>query len=139
MHPWGKFWRLLSVLGADSYFYKAQQNDPEMAAKLAAAKSDDDPPWRPALYDWSLLHELLAINNDRLGQVAALLADLPVAVKQRHKAPTPFPRPATELDRALAARAAEEEEAYMEQMEDFVTAAKERWRRQQAALTEEAG
>lgn len=78
------------------------------------------------------MHELQAQTRDRLGEIAALLADLPVAVKQRHTPPPTHPRPETALTRAMARVKREREEAYDAKIEDFVTKAKERYRRQQA-------
>lgn len=106
----------------------------------AEAPDEDGVPWAPALADWTLLHELVAIGNDRLGHVAALLADLPIGVKQRHTPPSAFPRPVTALDVALAEAKAAREKAYDDKIMDFAEKAKARWREQEARrLAEEGG
>lgn len=129
MHPWGKFWRLLGQLGSDSRYVKAQQNDPEVAAMLAAEESEGDPrEWKPQAAEWTLLHDLLARIGDRQGEIAALIADLPVGVKKRHEPPAPFPRPETELDKARARIKAEREQAYDDRLLSLVEAGKQRWR-----------
>lgn len=131
--PWGKFWRLLARISAssDSHYSKAMRDDPDLAASVAARSSDDDPPWRPPLADWTLLHELLQINNDRLGQLAALIADLPIGVKQRHDPPKALPRPQTALDREMDRVRKGREQAYDDRVLDFAEKAKQRWRENQ--------
>lgn len=118
---------------SDSRYAKAQRNDPELAAQIAAEASDDDPPWTPPLTDWTLLHELLQVNNDRLGHLAALVADLPIGVKQRHTPPAPLPRPVTEIEKAMKAAREARDRAYDDKILDFAEKAKARWRAQQAA------
>lgn len=130
MHAWTKFWRLLSQLGPDSRYVKAQQNDPEIAEHLAKQGKPDDPSWRPQAEDWTLLHELVAQVRDRLGGVAGLIADLPTAVKTRHTPPPYFPRPQTELDKARQRIEAEADKAYDDRLLDIAEAAKRRWRAQ---------
>ena len=134
MHPWGKFWRLLARLGADSAYQKALQDDPATVASALAADDTETEgtPWRPAVEDWSMLHELLAQIRDRQGDIAAILLDLPVAVKSRHKPPQHFPRPLTELDRARIRIQNEKDEADMARIDAFVKRGKENWKRQHA-------
>lgn len=138
MLPWGKFWRLLAQIAAssDSAYSKAQRDDPEVAAAMAAEEDDESKPWRPPLADWTLLHELLQINNDRLGHVAALIADLPVGVKQRHDPPKPLPRPETEIEKAMARVRAAREQQYDDRILDFAEKAKQRWRENQRKAAE---
>jgi hypothetical protein len=132
--PWGEFWRLLSVLGADSRYRKAMLDDPDaVAAALErdeATAEEDKSAWRPDPEDWSLQHELLASINDRLGAVAALVADGPLGVKKRHEHPPPYPRPETELARQRAAREAAKQQAYDDRLTGAVERAKARWRAQ---------
>jgi hypothetical protein len=133
--PWGEFWRLLSVLGADSRYRKAILNDPDAVAAALdeeAKRSGDEKPatWKPAAEDWTQLHELLAVIGDRLGAVAALVADGPVGVKQRHSHPPPYPRPETELDRQRKAREQAKDQAYDDRLLGAVEKAKRRWREQ---------
>jgi hypothetical protein len=131
VEPWGEFWRLLGQLGADSRYVKAQQNDPEVADLLASQESEDDPQeWKPQAQEWTLLHELVARLGDRQGDVAALIADLPVGVKTRHTPPPAFPRPETELDKARKRIAAEREQQYDDKVIDLVERAKQRYREQ---------
>lgn len=106
-----------------------------------AAETPDEgaPPWAPALADWTLQHELLSQIRDRLGHVAALLADLPIGVKQRHTPPPDFPRPHTALDAALAEAKAAREKAYDDKLMAFADKAKARWRENEARrLAEES-
>ena len=111
------------------------QDDPELAEKIVADE-DEDAKWHPRPSDWTLDRELLAQVRDRLGQVASLLADLPVGVKQRHNPPPAFPRPETALDKARIAKAKREEREYDEKLLDFAEQAKARWRAQQAEAEE---
>lgn len=71
--------------------------------------------------------------RDRLGEVATLLADLPVApgVKQRTKPPAQFLRPETELDKARRAIQEAKDKAADDRLMDLGAKAKERWRAQQ--------
>lgn len=140
--PWGEFWRLLSVFGSDSYYRKAILDDPEAVAhrlalddqerKEAEARGEEyrPAPWRPDNTEWSSLHELMAVAVDRLGAVAALVADGPIGVKKRHEHPAPYPRPETELDRQHRAREAAKEREYDDRLLGAVEAAKRRWREQ---------
>lgn len=145
--PWGKFWRLLDRLGENSYYRHAQQNDPEVAryiAELEAAEAEEaekagrplpKKTWRPGPDDWSLLHELLAQNRDALGQMATILADMPVApgVKTRTKPPAPYPRPETALDAERRRLAEAKEQAEVDRLMVVTARAKQRWRDQQTA------
>jgi hypothetical protein len=122
------------VLGADSRYRKAILDDPEaVAAALADEERSEDeaaPSWKPAAEDWTSLHELLAVIADRLGAVAALVADGPIGVKKRHEHPAPYPRPETELDRQRKARELAKEQEYDDRLMGAVERAKKRWRAQ---------
>lgn len=133
--PWGKFWRLLNVLrrSSDSRYSKAQRDDPMLSAEIAAELPEELPAWKPPLADWTVLHEIIQIGNDRLGEIAALLADMPTAVKQRHSPPARLARPMTALDRAIAEVQAQRDEEYDARIDDFVSDAKARWREMQEA------
>lgn len=130
VETWGEFWRLLSQLDEDSRFHTAQEEDEELAQRLidrGLLPDEEELVWRPAARSWSLLHELVAQVRDRQGDIAALLADLPTGVKERHKPPAQFPRPDTALGRARAEVRARREQAYDDKIHDFVEKAKERW------------
>jgi hypothetical protein len=101
------------------------------------AESDDEKPWRPEGSDWSLMHELTAEVRDRLGEIAALIADLPVGVKTRHKSPPQFPRPETALTRATRRYREEQDAKEMQRIEDWVEKGRENWRRLQREQAEE--
>lgn len=79
------------------------------------------------------MHEMVAQIRDRLGDLGAILLDLPTGVKKRHDSPPTFPRPETAMDRARAAIKAKREQAYDDKINEFVEKAKERGR----ALTPE--
>lgn len=129
--PWGEFWRLLGTLGSDSRYHKAMLQDPEAVALALEHENDEKPvDRRPEVESWTTSHELLAGIWDRLGAIAALVADGPVAVKRRHEHPPPYPRPVTELDRQRAAREKAKEQAYDDRLFDVVEKAKQRWREQ---------
>jgi hypothetical protein len=142
--PWSQFWRLLEDLEkfGDSRYVRAQQNDPDVAEEWAKRELDKKEEvgqkWRPEPEEWTLLHELTAQVRDRLGSLAALLADLPTGVKTRHSHPEPFPRPETELDRAKRRLEAEREQAYDAKLEAMVAGAKARWRAAQQAEQEKS-
>lgn len=101
-----------------------------MAEFLIAKEKPDDPPWRPMPADFSLMHELVAQVRDLLGDVAALLADMPVGVKTRHKPPPKFLRPMTELDKARAKARDEADKAYDDRLLTLVAEGQRRWREQ---------
>jgi hypothetical protein len=123
-----KPWRLLRVilerLPDDSHYRAAQRRDPAFA-QAYLARGNTGRPWRPRPEDWGLTELLLAGNFNRLGQVTALLADMPVApkVKRRSKPPAPFPRPLTAIE--LATKAAEA--AHHSAIENEVELAQQRW------------
>jgi hypothetical protein len=109
--------------------------DEDLAALVVA--DEDETPWKPAGSDWSLMHELTAEVRDRLGEIAALIADLPVGVKTRHKAPPQFPRPETAMTRATRRYREQQETAELQKIEDWVEKGRENWRRLQAEQAEE--
>ena len=140
MLPWGKFWRLLQQFegSGESYYARAREADEELAGILAEELVDDEAPWKPPAADWTLLHEMMAQQRDRLGEIAALLADLPVGVKQRHTPPPMFARPDTALSKAMARIKREREEEYDAKLDAFVSDAKARWRRNKEREEQEA-
>jgi hypothetical protein len=127
---WGEFWRLLSQLGADSRYVKAQLDDPEVARRIAEAEDPEDPQWSPQSTDWTLDRELLASIRD-------LLADLTVIAGRGlpsngvRQFPPRYPRPDTETERARARMAAEKIQRYDDKILGEVERAKERWRAMQ--------
>lgn len=57
--------------------------------------------YRPPALEWDTHAELLAAMTDRLGEVVALLADMPIAGKKRKaKPPRRTPRPVSAIERA---------------------------------------
>lgn len=132
--PWGTFWRLFEQIkgSQETYFSRAQRNDPELAASMAPQIIDDDSPWHPPAADWTSMHELMAQTRDRLGEIAALLADMPVAVKTRHKPPPAHARPLTALAAAIEALQADRDQAEIDKVDDFVARAKARYLQNQA-------
>jgi hypothetical protein len=141
--PWGEFWRLLSQLGADSRYAKAQQDDPELAEVIAeeeAAKKkagdETGEKWRPAPADFTLMHSMVAEVRDLLADVVVITGrGLPS--NGTRKFAERYPRPRTELDKARLRISEREDVEYMEQMDDAILAAKQRWRDQQAAQAQE--
>jgi hypothetical protein len=111
-----KTWRRLALiinnLPEHSHFRIAVRNDPDNALAMAevqreARAAGTEGRWQPPAEEWDLRTELDARLLDRLGEVVSLLADLPVAVKKRHKPPKPFPRPYSAIEEAEQRLAAE--------------------------------
>lgn len=113
----------------DDRFAKAQQDDPEVAEYLAALPEAEEK-WRPAPVDFTLMHEMVAEVRDLLGELCALTADGPVAVKTRHTPPPPFPRPVSELEKARRRIKAARDAEYDADLLAFAEAGKRRWREQ---------
>jgi hypothetical protein len=129
--PWGEFWRLLSQLGADSRYMKAQQDDPEMAQRIAEAEDPDDPSWSPQAADWTLMHELMASVRDLLVDVVIITGKgLPSDGPRRF--PPPYPRPDTELEKARKRVAEIKLRTYDDKILAEVERAKDRWRAMKA-------
>lgn len=121
LKPWRRLLNVLDRLPANSQYVTAQRNDPELAELIASLPEAEMGRWRPPATEFSLDTSLLAEIRDRLGVVATLLGDMPLApgVKRRSKPPPPFPRPLTAIERARAAA-----EAQMEaDLDDMVAAA----------------
>jgi hypothetical protein len=147
VRPWGQFWRLLSQLGADSRYSKAQVDDPELAEMLAeeeAAKRKEaarrgetiEDKWAPQPADFTLMHELVAEVRDLLADVVVITGrGLPSNGTRKFAAR--FPRPQTELTKARLRVTEREDVEYMDQMDSAIMAAKQRWRDQQAAQAAE--
>ena len=91
------------------------------------------PPWRPDPDDFTLMHEILAQIRDGVAETATLIADLPTPVKQRTKPPAAFGRPETLLDKERRRIREERDQAADDRLLDITSAAKRRWREQQAA------
>ena len=99
-----------------------------MAEHLATQPDKDAPAWRPRPAEWTLMHELMARQTDRLGAIASLLSELPTPIKERHAFPEPFPRPETELDKARKRIEQAKIDEYDERLLGAVERAKQRWR-----------
>jgi hypothetical protein len=104
--PWGQLGRLLGRLPPSSRYIIAKRNDPDVALAVARAmrearKTGDIAKWRPPAEEWDTAAELAAATLDRLGEIEALLADLPIAGKKRKaKPPRKTARPASAIERA---------------------------------------
>lgn len=152
-----KTWRRLAVildqLPRTSRYVIAKKNDPEVALEVARALREQRATgggggYRPPPEEWDTLAELTALAADRLGEVEALLADLPIAGKKRKaKPPKRVARPETAIERAEAVLAEEHvtdiiadvEAAYVSDEEYAAeVAAQERYRAEQAAQAGDA-
>lgn len=103
--PWSQLLRLLDGLPPSSRYVIAKRNDPVVALEVARADRDrratGQGRYRPPAVGWDTHADLLARVVDRLGEVAALLADMPIRGKQRKaKPPPPVPRPLTAIEKA---------------------------------------
>jgi hypothetical protein len=139
-----KTWRRLALiiqnLPEHSHFRIAVRNDPENALAVASAQREaraagTGGKWHPPAEEWDLRTELEARLLDRLGEVVSLLADLPVAVKKRHKPPKPFPRPYSAVEEAEQQLAAD----HIADIIDYVEAGQvsdEEYRRMAAEVEE---
>lgn len=92
-------WNILRGLPSHSHYVAAQKQDPELAEHLANLAGDEDRKWRPQPTEYTLQHELLAANFDRLGELIAAVIN--GYAKRGIQPPSRFPRPETELDRAM--------------------------------------
>jgi hypothetical protein len=105
--PWAQLGRFLAPLARSSRYVIAKRNDPEVAMQVAQSLRDakKDPgragSWTPPAEEWDTLAELVASAVDRLGEIEALLADLPIAGKKRKaKPPKRTARPRTAIEDA---------------------------------------
>jgi hypothetical protein len=104
--PWSQLRRFLDGLAPTSRYVIAKRNDPEAALAIARAlrearHTEGRSRYRPPAVEWDTRTELGAAILDRLGEVVALLSDLPIAGKKRKgKPPKRTPRPETEIERA---------------------------------------
>jgi hypothetical protein len=142
VRPWGQFWRLLSQLGSDSRYAKAQIDDPEVAQMLAEEENEKrkagevPEKWRPRPADFTLLHEMMAQQIDLLSDIVVITGrGLPS--NGTRKFADRFPRPENELVKARKAVEDREDARYLEQMDEVFVAAKVRWRAQQDAQASE--
>jgi hypothetical protein len=144
--PWGQLVRFLNQCPPSSRFVIAKRNDPEVALDAARAHREAQRTsatalrWRPPAVEWNTGTELTAAILDRLGEIEALLADMPIAGKKRKaKPPKRTPRPQTALEQAekllaeqhVAEIIADVESAYVTEAEYAVIA--EEARQAQAA------
>lgn len=105
--PWRQLARFLSQLPRTSRFVIAKKNDPEVALEIARALREAKSSgsgvgqWSPPPEEWDTPTELLASIHDRLGELSALIQDLPIAGKKRKaKPPKRTPRPRYAIDKA---------------------------------------
>jgi hypothetical protein len=108
LRPWPQLARYLRQLQQTptSRYVVAQQDDDELALVAARMRRDNAQSaapvrYRPPATAWGIGEELWAKIFDRLGEIEALLSDLPIAGKKRKaKPPKRYPRPETAVDRA---------------------------------------
>ena len=104
--PWSQLRRFLDGLAPTSRYVIAKRNDPEVALATAhalreARHGEGRSRYRPPAVEWDTRAELDAAILDRLGEVVALLSDLPIAGnKRKGKPPKRTPRPETAIERA---------------------------------------
>jgi hypothetical protein len=104
--PWSQLSRFLEGLAPTSRYVIAKRDDPETALLIARAlrearHTEGRGRYRPPAVEWDTRTELGAAILDRLGEVVALLSDLPIAGKKRKgKPPKRTPRPETAIERA---------------------------------------
>ncbi len=121
---------ILDRLPPHSHYVTAKKEDPDVALEIARAVREEiaagrPSTWRPRAVDWSLYAELAEQILARLGEIEALLADMPIAGrKRRARPPRRFPRPETAIERAEQQLALEHFESILAEVEE----AKERWR-----------
>jgi hypothetical protein len=111
-------------------------DDPEVAEMMAEREAADKKAgkissWHPPQAEWTILHGMVAEVRDFLADILVvtgkgLPSDGPRRFIDR------YPRPRTELEKARLRIAEREDVRYMEQMDDAIMAAKQRWRDQQA-------
>jgi hypothetical protein len=123
LKTWRRLALIISNLPEHSHFRTAVRNDPDNALAQAHAQREaraagTEGKWRPPAEEWDIRAELDARLLDRLGEVVSLLADLPVAVKKRHKPPKSFPRPYSAIEEAEQQLAAEHIDEIIEYVEE---------------------
>ena len=102
----------------------AKKNDPEIALSIARAQREaratgQSERWRPPADEWDTTVEMLATIVDRLGEVEALLADLPMAT-DKHGKPVKRTKPPKRLARPLTAVEQADELLAEEHVEDII-------------------
>jgi hypothetical protein len=104
-----KTWRRLALIIANlpptSHFVTARNNDPDNALAQAELQREARAAgtlgkWHPPAEEWDTRTEIEARLLDRMGEVLAVLGDMPMATKRRSKPPKPFPRPYSAVEEA---------------------------------------
>jgi hypothetical protein len=124
-----KTWRRLAVIvnrlaeSSTSRYAIAVENDPELAVEKARAqrearKTGTGGGYRPPAEEWDARAVLEAQMVDRLGEMLAVLADMPMATKKRRKPPKPWPRPWSAVEEAEQLLAEEHIEEIIADVED---------------------
>jgi hypothetical protein len=125
-------------LPSTSQFVKDQRLDPENAEHALDDQEERDRrgwpqrQWRPDLAEWGPTEEVLATLTDRMGELEALIANLPHAMngkKGKAKPPKPYPRPKTGIEEAEKRRRVRR----FYELDAEVQEAQQRWRDMQAA------
>lgn len=102
---------ILDHLPPTSHYMIAKRNDPDVALTIAEAMREaratgQGSGYRPPAEEWDTPTDLLAMIADRLGEIEALLASMPVATDKngkpvkRAKPPKQVPRPRTAIEEA---------------------------------------
>lgn len=135
MHKDGRSWRqlanIIKSLPASSHYVTAQRNDPEVAERVAIQleeQGEKAPKWTPRPEDWDMLHELLAANFDRIGDLIAAVINTTPGIKNQVQPPDRYPRPETEIDRQRRRFIARTEE----DLDDLISRAHASWEAEQA-------
>jgi len=144
MHPefplktWSRLGTILSRLPSTSQLVKAQRLDLDVAERVLDEQEERDrrgwpkPQWRPDLAEWGPGEEVLATLADRIGELEALIANLPHAMngkKGKAKPPKAYARPKTGLEEAEKRRRVRR----FYELDAEVQEAQQRWRDLQAA------
>lgn len=119
-----------------SQFVADRRKDPDVVAEKLGDDTAPVAPWKPTDADWTLTDELLAKIFDRLGEVVAVEASVPLPKgAKRVKPPPQHPRPIRGID---ILRVRQREQRLAELTAD-VEVAQQRWQAQQDATAQQRG